>query len=87
MLDTNRVRISLGGRLEQMVHWFLTNDPQYMGKRPQDVIEMLLERGVDAVYQEGLANAERLDPALEEELTKLSVDEIGKAVMESRDDQ
>ena len=87
MLDTNRVRISLSGRLEQMVHWFLTNDPQYMGRRPQDVLEMLLERGVDAVYQEGLANAERLDPALEEELTKLSVDEIGKAVTEPRDDQ
>ena len=87
MLDTHRVRVSLAGRVGQMVHWFLTNDPAYAGKRSQDVVEMLLERGVDAVYREGLDNADRLDSALEEQLTKLSVGEISEAVTESRDDQ
>ena len=91
MLDKNRsitrTRISLSGRLGQMVHWFLANDPQYLGKRPQDVVEMLLERGVETVYREGIVNADRLDPALEEELTKLSVDELHRVAAESRDDQ
>ena len=87
MLDNNRVRISLRGRLEQMVHWFLTNDPQYIGGKPQDVLEMLLERGVDAVYQEGLANADRLDPTLDDEFAKLSIHELRKVATESRDGQ
>jgi len=87
MLDINRVRVSLTGRVGQMVHWFLNNDPEYMGKKSQDVIEMLLERGVDAVYREGLENADRLDPAIEEQLTRLSVDGIASAAAESRDDR
>jgi len=84
MSDTNRVRVSLTGRVGQMVHWFLANDPAYVGLSAQDVVAMLLERGVDAVYLEGMANAEPLDPKLEGKLTKLSVDGLRKAAAEAR---
>ena len=77
---TDRVRITLTERTAQMVDWFVNNDPQFLGGPRSDVINMLLERGVDVVYREGLRNAAPLDPGLAEQLTVLSVDNLVEAL-------